>query len=128
MSSVTVTSKSDLEWAKNEGYDQIVVTGKLANDLKKSKQIAYAGAATISILVAAIAALPFTIAAAPFTAGLSTAVIGAGAVSVATLTGFEISAIIIAASLGVALIIAIFKDYEEISYSDGHLVLKKKST
>ncbi len=113
--SITVTTKSELESARKEKYEEIVVTGKLANDLKKSKSIAYAGVATIGILTAALAATPFT-------GGLSMF----AAAPVAALTGLEISAIIIAAALGITLIIAVFKDYEEISYSDGKLTLKKK--
>lgn len=117
MASITVATKSELESARNKKYEEIVVTGKLANDLKKSKSIAYAGVATIGVLTAALAAMPFT-------GGLSAV---AGIAPVAALTGLEISAIIIAASLGIALIIAVFKDYEEISYSDGKLTLKRKS-
>ena len=113
--SITVRTKSELESARNDEYEEIVVTGKLANDLKKSKSIAYAGVATIGILAAALAATPFT-------GGLS----AFAAVPIAALTGLEISALIIAAALGIAIIISVFKDYEEISYSDGKLVLKKK--
>ncbi|MFA7240757.1 MAG: hypothetical protein WC091_11640 [Sulfuricellaceae bacterium] len=115
MSSITVTTKNELESAKNNGYEEIIVSGSLANDLKKSKSIAYAGVTTIGILTAALAA-------APFTGGIS----ALAAVPIAALTGFEIAAIIIAASLGITLIIAIFKDYEEISFSDMRLVLRKK--
>ncbi|SEM49259.1 hypothetical protein SAMN04487857_102269 [Pseudomonas sp. ok272] len=50
----------------------------------------------------------------------------AAAAPVAALTGFEIAAIIAAASLGLGLIIALFKDYEEVSCEPGKLVLKKK--
>ncbi len=116
--SITVTTKSELESARNNKYEEIVVTGKLAKDLKKSKSIAYAGVAggaTIAILTAALAATPFT-------GGLSML----AAAPVAALTGLEISAIIIAASLGISLVIALFKDYEEISFSDGTLTLRKK--
>lgn len=112
---ITVTTKGELESAKNKAYEEIIVAGKLANDLKKSKSIASAGVATIGILTAALAATPFT-------GGLS----AFAAVPIAALTGLEIAAIIIAASLGIALIIAVFKDYEEISYSDGKLILRKR--
>lgn len=113
--SIVVTTKSELESAKDKEYKEIIVTGKLAKDLKKSKSVAYAGAATIGILTVALAATPLT-------GGLS----AFAAIPVAALTGMEISVIIIAASLGISLILAVFKEYEEISYSDGKLVLKKK--
>jgi CBS-domain-containing membrane protein len=112
----TVTTKDQLEAAKNSKVDEIVITGKLANDLKKTKKIAYASVGTIAVLTAAIAATPFT-------GGLS----AIGLIPVAAMTGFEIAAIIIAASIGITLIIAIFKDYEEVDYEDGRLRLRRKS-
>ncbi len=115
MSSITVSTKSELSSARDNGYDEIIVVGKLASDLKKAKTITYAGAVTITALGAALAAIPFT-------GGLSVF----AAAPIAALTGLEISAIIIAASLGIALIIAVFKDYEEISYRSGELTLRKR--
>lgn len=115
MRSITVTTKEELKSAKDNGYENIIVQGTLANDLKKAKKIALAGSVTIGVLGAALAAIPFT-------GGLSIA----AAVPIATLTGLEIAAIIIASSLGLALIIALFKDYEEISFEEKKLVLKKK--
>jgi len=117
MSSITVKTKEELESAKHNGYAEIIVSGELADDLKKSKKIALAGAVTLGVLTAALAAMPFT-------GGLS----AVAAAPVAALTGLEIAGIIAAASVGLALVIAVFKDYEEISYSDGKLVLKKRSS
>ena len=57
----------------------------------------------------------------PFTGGLSFAV----AAPVAALTGIEIVTIITASCLGIALVISVFKGYEEISFEEGKLVLKK---
>ena len=114
---VTVRTKAELESAKNAGCEQIIVEGSLADNLKKSKKIALAGSITLGLLTAALAAIPFT-------GGLSMA----AAVPVAALTGFEIAAIIAAASLGLGLIIALFKGYEEISYEHGKMVLKKKQS
>lgn len=113
---VTVRTKAELESAKNAGCEQIIVEGSLADKLKTSKKIAMAGGITIALLGTALAAIPFT-------GGLSVAAFA----PVAALTGFEIAAIIVAASLGLSLIIALFKDYEEISYENGKLVLKKRA-
>lgn len=117
MSSIIVATKKELESAKEKRYEEIIVTGKLADDLKKSKKIALAGTVTLGVLAAALASIPFT--------GGSSFVVGV--MPVAAITGFEIAAIIAATSVGLALLIAIFKDYEEISYGNGKLVLKKKS-
>lgn len=64
------------------------------------------------------------LAAIPFTRGGLSVV---AAAPVAALTVLEIAAIIAAASVGLALLIAVFKDYEEISYDNGKLVIKKRS-
>jgi hypothetical protein len=116
MRSSTVSTKQQLEAARNAKVDEIIVTGKLANDLKKTQNIAYASAGTIAVLTAAIVAMPFT-------GGLS----AVGLAPVAIMSGFEVAAIIVAASIGIVLIVAIFKDYEEISYKNGEMKLKKKS-
>lgn len=116
MTSVIVRTKSDLESAKARGVEEIIVSGKLADDLKKAKTIALAGTGTIAILTAALAAIPFT-------GGLSVL----AAAPVAALTGFEIAAIIAATAVGLALIIAVFKEYEEISYENGKLILRKRA-
>ena len=110
-----VSTKEELKSAKEQGITEIIVSGKLANDLKKSKKIALAGTVTIGILTAALAATPFT--------GGITAF---AAAPVAALTGVEIVAIIAAASIGLALIIAVYKEYDEVSYENGKLVLRKK--
>lgn len=70
---------------------------------------------TITVIAAAIAASPFT-------GGISTV----GLVPAAALSGMEIAAIIAAASIGIALIIGIYKDYEEIEVGPGTLKLKRR--
>ena len=116
ITSIVVTTKRELNSAKEKGVEEIIVSGKLADDLKKSKNIAKVGAGTLALLTAALVAIPFT-------GGLS----AAAAAPVAALTGLEIAAIIAAASVGLALVIAVFRDYEEISYEDGKLTLRKKT-
>ncbi len=46
--------------------------------------------------------------------------------SLAALSGLDIAVIIAAASIGIALIIAVFRDYEEIEFSNGKMILKLK--
>lgn len=114
-----VKTKAELEQAKNDGEKEIIVEGELADKLKKSKKVAMLSGAGLAVLLAALGAATVT---APFTGGLSYV----AAAPVAALTGLEIAAIIAATSLGLALIIAIFKDYEEIGYSEGKLILRKR--
>ena len=114
-----VTTKQELEAAKKRGDMEIVVKGELANKLKKAKKVTMVGAGTLALLTAAIAAATVT---APVTGGLSYFM----AAPIAAASGLEVAAIILASTIGLALLIALFKDYEEISYSDGGMVLRKR--
>lgn len=116
-----VTTKDELKVAKERGDMEIVVTGEFADKLKTSKKITKLNAGALAIISVAIAAATVT---APVTGGMSFF----AAAPVAALTGTEIAAIIIASSIGLTMLIAIFKDYEEISYSKGKLVLRKKQS
>lgn len=117
VNSIQVSTKKELEEAIANKYLEIIVKGNLASKLHKSKKITYLGVGTIATLIAIVSAVPFTGGIAAF--ALAPA---------ATLTGLEISVIILAASVGIVLIIAIFKDYDEISYKDGELKLKRKTS
>lgn len=115
MKTAQVTTKNALILAKKQGVDEIVVTGSLAKKLDTVKKIATAGTAVIALITTALGAMPFT-------GGLS----AFAAAPVAAMTGFEIAAIITAVSLGIGLIVALFRDYEEISFLNDKLVLRKK--
>ncbi len=117
MNEVLVRTKSELEAARKNKASLIIIEGELAGKVKKSKKITYAGAGTITLIAAAVAA-------APVTGGLSML----AAAPVAALTGFEIAAIVAVCFVGVGLIVALFKDYEEIEF-DGRkarMVLKRR--
>ncbi len=116
-----VTTKEELEAAKKRGDKEIIINGKLADEIKNAKKLTMVGAGTLALLTVAIGAATVT---APITGGLSYF----AAAPVAALSGVEISVIIVAASLGLALLIALFKDYEEISYSEGRLALKRRQS
>jgi len=116
MSSRTVSTKCELEEAKNSRVDEIIVTGDLADKLHRAKKITYMSAGVIAILAVAIAAVPVT-------GGLSAVM---GVAPVAAMTGLEIAAIIAAASIGLGLLMAIYKEYDEITYSNGKITLRRK--
>lgn len=117
--SLTVRTKAQLEQAKTAGEKEIIVEGDLADKLKKSKKVAMLSGASLAALLVAVGGATVT---APITGGVSYLV----AAPVAALTGLEIAAIITASFLGVSVIIALFKDYEEIGYSKGRLALRKR--
>lgn len=119
MKSQIVTTREELKSARKAKIEEIVVEGDLANQLKKVKKITKLGAWGL----ASLAAVGLGVGMAPITGGISVV----AAAPAAALAGLEIAAIVAAASLGVALILAIFKDYEEIEFSDGRLILRKKS-
>ena len=121
METIIVTTKEELKKAQEEKVENIIVSGDLADKLKKAKQITKLGATGLGILTAA---LGVGIVAAPITGGISMF----AAAPVAALTGLEIAAIITASALGIALIIALFKDYEEISFEKGKMTLRKKQS
>jgi hypothetical protein len=115
MNAHIVTTKEDLSSAKDAGYEEIVIVGELADQVKRGKKIALAGAVVLGILTV-------TLAATPFTGGLSMF----AAAPIAVMTGTEVTAIIAVSMVGLSLLVAIFKDYEEIEYANGRLTLRKK--
>jgi uncharacterized membrane protein len=114
-----VTTKQELEVAKGRGEVEIIVEGELADKLKKAKKVTMVGAGTLALLTVAIGAATV---AAPVTGGVSYFM----AAPIAAMSGLDVAAIILASAVGLALLIALFKDYEEISYSDGRMVLRKR--
>jgi len=113
-----VTTKQELEAAKERGDVEIIVEGELVDKLKKAKKVTMVGAGTLAALTAALAAAAVT---APITGGLSLV----AAAPIAAWSGVDVAVVILASSIGLTLLNAIFKDYEEIS-SNGRLVLRKR--
>lgn len=123
MSEITVSKKEELEEAKNKGYEKIIIKGELADKLHKTKKITTLSKTSLALIIGVIGA---GVALTPFSGGTSLAISGITATGVGITTGVGATAIILAASLGIALILAIYKDYEEISYKDKELILRKK--
>ena len=115
----TVRTKQELDAAMKSGVEEIVVEGELAKHVKNGKRVRTIGAGTLAVLGAAIGASPFT-------GGLSLAI----AAPIAASTGLALAVVIAAVFVGLAILIALWKEYEEISfgYFDGELrlVLRKK--
>jgi len=130
----TVRTKDELKAAKEMGAAEIIVVGELAQKIKKAEKITLLGKASIAaitvVLGAAMIAVPFTsgsslLVAAP-TAAVTASFFAVAPAAAAVLTGADITAIIAVSAVGLALVLAVLKDYEEISYESGRLVLKKK--
>jgi hypothetical protein len=114
----TVTTKEELEAAKNDGVIRIIVVGKLAEDIKKCEKLtnyALAGGVGATALLALVAT-------APATGGLSLL----AAAPVAAVTGLEISLIIPAVSIGVMVLYALYKDYDVVYEEDPRKIIFTK--
>ncbi|MDO4535434.1 MAG: hypothetical protein Q4B63_06440 [Clostridium perfringens] len=123
--SIIVKTKEELKKAMDLKYPEIIAKGDLAKKLKQSKSITKLSSKALKILTVAAGA---GVLAAPLTGGTSLGVSLASLVPISALTGIEVAAIVASSFLGIALIIAVFKEYEEIEYSRGKLVLRKKVT
>ncbi|MCB8832189.1 hypothetical protein LJD42_10865 [Escherichia coli] len=115
MAEVTVRSKDELEKAQKSKAEIIIIEGELANKIKKTKAVTKVSGVVIAAMIATCATIPLT-------GGGSVLVVS----SLAALSGLDIAVIIAAASIGIALIIAVFRDYEEIEFSNGKMILKLK--
>ena len=103
---VICSTKEELKSAMKRGESEIEVVGKLAKNIKTGKKVAFLGPVAIGALTVALATIPAT-------GGLSTPVVTAALVApIAAKTGLDTAIIIAAASVGVTLIIAIFRDYD----------------
>lgn len=117
MTSRTVTTMEELKRAKEENVEKIIVEGKLADNLVKSKKIATLSAASLTALTAAIATAAASIAAAPVTGGISTIAAPASLAVIAPIaasTGLSATTIAFLVSVGtggVAVIVALLKGY-----------------
>ena len=116
---INVSTKETLKFAIDRGYEEIIVEGSLADDLIKTKCIATASPAAIAALVAVVGLMPVS-------GGLSMVAVA----PLASLTGFEIAAIITAAAIGLAVVMAVYKDYnvkiEEDKYGNKRIYLEKR--
>jgi hypothetical protein len=110
-----IRTKSELEIAQKQGVEEIIIEGELAEKVKNGKKILTVGKITLIALTGAIAAIPFT-------GGMSVAAFA----PVAVLTGLEIALIVAAAFVGLSLLTAVWKNYDEVEFSFQPLRLKLK--
>lgn len=121
MKTVTVTTKEELQKAKDLKYEEIIIVGEIANQLEKSKKIAKMGKIGLAVLSASLAGIPFT--------GGSSAVVGFAAVSATT--GLSVVAIAAAVYLGITLIVGLLGEYDisaevDIGTVNAKITLKRK--
>lgn len=111
MITVTVSTKEELKKAKADGVEKIIVVGKLAKDLYAAQKITTLSKASLAVITGAVGVGVAGLATAPLTGGVSAGVSVAALGPVAATTGVSIPALVLAATIGVGFIIAIYKDY-----------------
>jgi len=117
---VVVTSKEQLKTAINQKKEHIEIQGDLARELKWIGKLSPGKIAALSAVLALAVGGATTIGAPVSVAALSVA-------SVATVTGSEIAAIILASGMTVTLLLAILQGYEvEMQYNGVSMCLKRK--
>lgn len=111
-----ITTKEELKKAKKQKMERFVVRGKLASDIKKARAITKLSASSILILttVAGMATI-----AAPTTGGASYLAAAPAVAAEAASVGVSVPAIVVAVSIGVSLIIGLFRDYNVKFKMDG---------
>lgn len=115
---VIVHTKEELESAQKSGAQEIIIKGDLAEKVRNGKKILTIGKFTLIALTAAIAAIPIT-------GGISSVALA----PIVALTSLEIAAIAAIFFVGIALLMAVWNEYDEIEFSTDPPTLKirKKS-
>lgn len=103
-----VHTKDELKRAVDDKVARIVVRGELAESLNTALKIKNASKWAIGLLATSLAA-------APLTGGMSLA----AAAPIAVLTGIEVVAIIAVATMGIALILLICREFKKVTFKGG---------
>lgn len=129
MSRVVVRTKEELKKAYADKVDEIIVEGEMAKQIRDLEKIKKFSPVAIGALTAAGAAFAAGSVAGPVTGGMSFLVGGAALTTAATTTGLSIPLIFFACAVGVALLFAIFKEYDVIEASGMgiKIILRKKN-
>lgn len=114
-----VKNKNELKKAYEDKVDKIVITGDFAKKVNKAKVICKMTPAKLAVLGAALTAAGSGIAISSLTLGASSVIGIAAAVPAAAKTGISISSIIAISSIGLALLSAVFKEYDVIEVKKG---------
>ena len=122
MNSITVTTPDELKKAISARYDQIVVTGSLAQKVKQAEEIKELSPAVLAmfgglgVLAVAAVAVP----------GLGTAAFAAAAVSVVAASGLSIPVLIIISIVGVTVLSMLFDEYTYVEVSAKKIIFERK--
>lgn len=113
----TIRTKEQLRDIQRLGVDEIELLGELADKLKAAQQVAKLGQAGASMLGNVLGAAVVAGLQKPSEPMMQKAV---------EATGASVNSVVASVGLGVGLVLAIFRDYEEITYEEGRLVLRRR--
>jgi len=116
---ITVSTNEELALEIKKGADEITVTGELANKIHAGKKITKLGVDTLAGITAAIAIFIAT-------GGGAALGLEVMAPPIAAMTGLEVALILSILFCGIALLTAIWRDYDEIEYTEGKILLRRK--
>ena len=122
MSSITVTKPDELKKAINARYDQIVVTGSLAQKVKQAEKIKKLSPAVLAMF-GGLGALAVAAVAVP---GVGTAAFAAAAVPLVAASGLSVPVLIIIAVVGVTLVSTLFDEYTHVEVSSQKIIFERK--
>ena len=108
MATKVVRTKQELESAVKTRTAEIVIEGELAEKIKNGKKINTVGKVSLAVLTAGIVGIPVT-------GGLSALTLA----PIAALTGLEIALIAAVIFIGISLLRAVWKGYEEVDFDFG---------
>lgn len=112
MSKVVVRTKEELKIAYAGKVDEIIIEGKLAKQIRDLEKIKLFSPVAIGALTAAGVAFLASTVSGPITGGISYFAAVATLETAAATTGLSVPLIILSCSIGVALLVAIFKEYD----------------
>lgn len=121
-----VTNKEELKAALAVKAPEIMIIGAFAQEVKESEKIRTMSKVGICALCAAVPIVLAGLALTSVSGGAST-VLKSIAKPVVGLTGPQLAVIIPAAAMGFTAMIAVLRDYDEVEFSPGKLVLRRKS-
>ena len=134
MNSITVKTPKELKSAIEAKYDQIIITGSLAKQVKKAEKIKKLSPAILAsigglgaLAIAAVAAAPAAAVIIPGVgAAAPIAAFAAAAAPVAVASGISIPVLLIIAFVGLSAMSVLFDDYTHAEFINGRIIFERK--
>lgn len=126
MSSMTVNTSKELKQAIEMKADKIIVTGAVANKIKKAENMKKFSPAILTMIGALVAVGTAGIVAGPPTGGLSYLFVAPTYTTVSVATGLSIPVLIFIAAVGVTVLSTLFDEYTRVEIGDGKIVYERK--